>query len=274
MERLLIFFFLFFFSPVYAWNQLGHMVIADIAYHRLDSLTQKKVDSLINVLHNEYENISSLLEMSYWADDLRKQKIEIFTHWHYIDNTFSIDDTPTKNLIDSDNVVWAINQIQTIIKNKNANPYERARFLAFFVHIISDIHQPLHTTAITSRNHPDGDKGGNHYHVLYHGKKENLHHLWDDGVDLFDEDASTMNAHLLATQITTQYPESYFGEQVFDLNPEDWSQEGVILAKEHVYLARENEPLSADYIEDGHRIASQRVALAGYRLAEFLKQVV
>ena len=106
-----------FIFPVtsFAWNALGHMVVADIAYQRLKPEVREKVDKLISFLHNEYPDIGTMLQMAYWPDTIRSQKVETFTHWHYIDQPYIQDGVQPKNLIDSDNIVWAINRVRNVV---------------------------------------------------------------------------------------------------------------------------------------------------------------
>src|SRR5665811_1184861 len=82
--------FTFFASPIsYAWNALGHMVIAEIAYQHVKPETKKKIDNLMNYFQQEYPSVKSFQQLAVWPDSLRSQKIEMFTHWHYIDVPFS-----------------------------------------------------------------------------------------------------------------------------------------------------------------------------------------
>src|SRR3990167_4434770 len=91
----------------FAWYSLGHMAIAQIAYQNLKPDVRDKVNALLVYFNKEYPD-TSFLQMAAWPDKIRGQKIETFTHWHYIDNAFSPDGTPLKNLIDTDNAIWAL----------------------------------------------------------------------------------------------------------------------------------------------------------------------
>ena len=271
--NLLIFLFTFFPLCCDAWNPLGHMVVADIAYDRLTPAAKKKVDELISYFHKEYPDANAFVDIAPWADAIRSQKIETFTHWHYSDNSFSTDGTPIKNLKDSDNAVWALTNIESVMKNKEANNFERARFLAFLTHIVADLHQPLHTVSRISHAHPDGDRGGNDYFVYYKNKRANMHHIWDIGVSLFDTNPSQEKALQLEKEITARYPESYFGkEKINNTNYAAWADDGAELAKKYVYSAVEEEELDANYINNGSEISKQQIALAGYRLAAMLNK--
>jgi hypothetical protein len=50
-----------------------------------------------------------------------------------------------------------------------------ARDLAFLIHFVGDIHQPLHTTT-------NADRGGTCQRVNVTPAEENLHYAWDDAV--------------------------------------------------------------------------------------------
>lgn len=261
----------------YSWNALGHMVVAQIAYDKLKPDVKAKVDVMIADLGKEYPDITAFYQLGPWADSMRSQKIDIYTHWHYIDLAFSTDETPLKNLVDTDNIVWAITQIEPVVGNNKANPYERARFLAFLVHLIADIHQPLHTASRISSATPDGDKGGNLYYIKYPASKPQmitLHRLWDQGIDIFTVENTFAKVLSLSGRITSLYPEKYFDTKPTDLNVDHWAYEGLTTAISAVYSTPENQIPSEVYLQSGRQISQQKIALAGYRLANVLNQLL
>lgn len=260
-----------FMSPSYAWNELGHKVIATIAYTHLNDTARHEVDDLLTYFNQEYPDLHTFPELADWPDMLRSQKIELFTHWHYIDVGFSTDGTPVKNVIDTDNAAWAMTNLPVIVKNTHANAFERARFLGFLAHIVSDLHQPLHAVSYFSSDHPEGDHGGNDYVINFKNGALNsmkLHALWDEGVTLFYP--ANDNIDVLAEKIMKDYPESYFATRVNDLEPNNWLQEDMALAKKYVYDTPQHETPSQSYLTNGKAIAEQQAALAGYRLAALL----
>lgn len=259
----------------FAWNALGHMVVADIAYLNLNPKAQKKVDELVLMLNKEYPEMKMFLNTAYWPDSIRSQRIETFTHWHYIDNPLKTDGTRAKaGMVDTDNAVWAVNTIKMVLKNDKANGYDRGRFLSFFTHIVGDLHQPLHTVSLVSEKHPDGDKGGNAYRVKYHGTNTGIHKLWDSGLGTFNSKPTTENAMAISTQIRSAYPKEFFGARADDLNPADWAAEGMENAKNYAYNTPEFEEISENYVTQGQKIAQQEAALAGYRLAGLLNELL
>lgn len=271
-----------FFSPlIFAWNENGHMLVAKIAYEKLTPQAKEKIDKLVNYLHQEYAEITNFPQAAAWADKLRGQQIDLYTHWHYIDQPLVKDGgNQNVNIIDSDNAVWAMSKIRMFFANSKANPYERARFLAFFVHIVGDLHQPLHTVSLVTPKFPKGDRGGNDYIVIYKNAHVNVHKLWDGGVGAFETPYSE-NEEARATELSTQaaviearFPQAYFSDQLIRSEVQQWLKEGMDLANAHVYTTPENQNLSEEYLKQGSAIAEQQVALAGYRLASLLNQVL
>ncbi|HEX2548865.1 MAG TPA: S1/P1 nuclease, partial [Gammaproteobacteria bacterium] len=238
---------------------------------------RERADKIVRDFSKEYASYYTFNQLSIWPDSLHSQKVETFTHWHYIDMPFSTDGTPLKNISDTDNVIWAIQLIKPIVQNYKANYYERARFLAFLEHIVGDIHQPLHTTARISAMYPDGDQGGNLFSLKYPAQKPqtiSLHRLWDQGFDLFTGDTSSENIARLSTMITASYPKSYFGEKVFEMDPVVWGNEGFAISTGFVYSTSEKSAPTSTYISAGTEIVKQQIALAGYRLANVLNELL
>lgn len=259
---------------LYAWGVIGHQVVANIAYQNLKPDVRERVDEIISHLTEQYPTIKSFQQAAFWPDAIRDQRIETFTHWHYIDNSISTDGSPLKNLIDTDNASWAFHNVVIVAKNEKANPYERTRFLTFLEHIVGDLHQPLHTvTNITAKN-SNGDKGGNMTYVIYKNNRINLHKLWDEGCGLFEGSSSNKHIDELAQEISAKYPAAFFGDRVNDLNQEDWINESIDNAKAYVYVTTDGGPVTEAYLQNGRDVAMRSAALAGYRLAALLNQII
>lgn len=259
-----------------AWNATGHMVVAAIAYEQLNPTAREKVDQMVASLNKEYADMRTFMDIAYWPDAIRGQKIETYTHWHYVNLPYVVDDTTPKYVNDTDNAVWAVKRIRNVVANDSANPYERARFLSFLVHITGDLHQPLHSVSYVSKMHPYGDKGGNSYKVRYHNRSTKLHTLWDKGVTAFDYTGhSVERAKELASAIMQRYPKSSFSKRaVTDVNPDDWSKDGLSAAKKYVYTVKEDAVPSTSYVQKGTTAAEKQAALGGYRLGNLLNTLL
>jgi hypothetical protein len=188
----------------------------------------------------------------------------------------SLDGTPITISTDTDNANWAMLEIQPVLENIAAHSIERARFLAFLVHIVGDLHQPLHNVSAVSKETPDGDLGGNLFIILnpkQTTESMSLHSLWDSAFGLFSG-ASNSDLNQLALEITMQYPEDYFGNKAQDLSPQHWTKEGVSYAKNLVYQTERNQIPSEEYQLKGKQLVQQQIALAGYRLAHLLNKIL
>jgi S1/P1 nuclease len=261
----------------YAWNALGHRVVANIAYDYLELSVRKKVDKMVLDLSKEYPDITYFNQIAPWPDTLRGQKIELYTRWHYINTPFSKDGTPLKDIVDTDNIVWAIESLKVILKNPKANAFERARSLAFLVHLVGDIHQPLHTVGYISAKYPEGDQGGNLYIIKYPAVKPQsmtLHRLWDQGIDSLTGDTSSENIKIITQAIVSMYPADYFGSKINNLEPVSWAEEGLEVASTFVYSTPENSVPNTMYLDRGRTMVEQKIALSGYRLANMLNQLL
>lgn len=261
----------------YAWNDVGHMIIADIAYERVDPIVRTKIDSLLETFVKDYPDFKSFQQMAIWPDALKAHRVDIYSHWHYANIPFTNDGTPVKSIKDIHNAIWVVNKLEVMVGSPYVNSVERARSLAFLIHIVGDLHHPLHTIEYFSAAHPNGDEGGTLYSIRNpadHTRTINLHKLWDDGLGLFKKEITAENIAGLAKTITSVYPENYFGEQAHNLFLADWTNESLTLAKTNIYTLPENHLPPTAYMQQGEQIVQQRLALAGYRLAALLNTLL
>jgi len=259
----------------YAWNQLAHMTIATIAYQHLNASTLTKVNTLVQAFSQEYSDMNSFVAMSYWADQERMTYgVTAYNRWHYYLHGFSTDGTPVLNTIANDSGAKIMSVAENTIKLTSVNQFDRARFMAFAINIAGDMHQPLYTSNLFSSAFPNGTNGGTNYLINYNGASVDLQSFWDSGLGLFNAAPTTQNAAAHAATITALYPPSYFGSKVSDMSAGDWANEGYKDAQQFVYTVAANSTPSAAYIQTGQQMAQQRIALAGYRLANYLNTLL
>lgn len=85
------------------------------------------------------------------------------------------------------------NAIKTISFNINKTTAERALFARYLVHVVGDMHQPLHSVALFNETYPNGDIGGNRLKIITpDGKSNNFHSYWDAGGFQIQNDSWTM----------------------------------------------------------------------------------
>ena len=248
---------LLFILPLFGrcWWDVGHMVAAAIAEHHLREMSPhsyvafKEIVESINFLADEKSQ--TLIESASWPDDLRSAKysMNLWDAWHYIDSPFIADGSfPQINSTEATlNAVNSLNQAHRVLSsNKMMKTAERALFARYLIHMVGDIHQPLHGVALYNQSFPKGDAGGNFIKItLLNGTGNyNLHKFWDSGALRVQNDSFTFNRPLSLDSMTKlkNYAKGFmdeYGDRVEEasknLDPQAWALESLNLAKNVVY---------------------------------------
>jgi hypothetical protein len=277
-------------NEAWGWGPGGHMIVARIAYDRLNPRAKAEVDKLI-AAEIEPRAITrqslDFVNASHWPDDLRP--VEAFKDslpLHFVDFPFSTDGTelPT-DLPEERNVINALKKYVAILKS-DTDDQQRAQALRFIIHFVGDIHQPLHCATRVTKRLPEGDRGGNSLSLAFPKKdggikKVNLHSYWDGGINDFPKAGPNFAPPPLsqiapaAARITAEFPDNDDGWKAG--GPEDfegWAQESTELAKTLAYKGiRPNTQPSRSYNQAALKAVQQRVAWGGYRLAELLNSI-
>lgn len=156
----------------------------------------------------------------------------------------------------------------------HAQPEYRAVMLSYLIHLVADVHQPLHCESWFNASYPNGDRGGNDFYVKPENTGVGLHGIWDGLI------GSTLNPRLqwnTAIEIQSKFLRTALTELAAHTTPKAWSLESRQLAIDQGYLrgnlnggkTRETAHyLPADYLKNAKAVAEKQVALAGYRLAD------
>ncbi|MBV8502593.1 MAG: S1/P1 nuclease [Paucibacter sp.] len=155
-------------SSALAWGADGHRLVAKEAESLLTPAARAQVDRLLKL-----EPGATLESVSTWPDEVRTPAT---APWHYVNLPRDSGCTyvAPRDCPDGACVVEAIER-QTAILASNAPDAERLMALKYVVHLVGDVHQPLHA------GYAD-DKGGNTYQVQFAGRGTNLHSVWDSGL--------------------------------------------------------------------------------------------
>lgn len=265
-------------GATHAWIDTGHMVVAAIAESKLTPRAKSMATDLLKV--GGTPRTSTFVTAACWADDTKTRDNG---PWHYINQHFRDDNRPTANQPLPENVVWAIERFRAVLADARQPAQARADALRYLLHFVGDIHQPLHTVARDTEEHPEGDRGGNLFPVQrppgWTEEPRQLHLLWDFGCGAFmpvgrpldTEGQRTIRDQ--AAAIIREFPPSKFAE-LRQMDPMQWAREGLTLAKGYVYTMRPGDVPSQQYLEQGARLCRKRAALAGYRLAALLNAVL
>ncbi|CAN5280347.1 S1/P1 nuclease [soil metagenome] len=268
----------------WAWDNTGHMLVAQIAYEQLTPQAKKQANSLLDVLNADYPYCRGFARAATWADVI-KSHTTAFNEWHFIDiplqtdtNTTTAQQRDAMKKLTSPHIVWAIAQCVQVLQNSKATQLEKALFLRFLLHFVGDIHQPLHCTTRYSNEQLQGDAGGNAV-LINSDIAENLHELWDRGAGFFGKESTHYPLKLpqikiLAKKIMAEYPETYFGKRAMDTDPYNWAFESFTIAKNFAYTIKPNTKPTVQYITAAQKKVEEQIALAGYRLGKLLNPIL
>lgn len=280
-----------------AWSRPGHMVTAAIAY---DEIGRRRPDLLpvlaalldahpdrapfevaIDRSTGAERQRRMFLECARWPDDARAT---VYDHptWHASASAVVAGDAGPAVRADVERrqgvasgeavEAFALNVHQ--FGNRRASPAQRAQALCWVLHIVGDIHQPLHTAERFSAAWPDGDRGGGLPQVLDPLTHEpiSLHWLWDDSVN---RSGAAADVDRRAREIAAAHPRPSLPQlsaQSFLV----WRRESYELAQVLAYgpgpsTSRDPKAAPAVTAADWSAVraaAETRVALAGYRMAD------
>lgn len=268
MRRFVLLLILFVYNITgYSWNAAGHKLVAQIAYDNL-SPQAKKVCS--QIFHVKEQNLQFyFVTISTWMDDIRRRNVHQFNSWHYVDIPFTKDKTKLPE-IKSQNAVWAIHQAVLNLSSSQTKNSVKALNLKILIHVVGDIHQPLHTATKVSRRLPKGDLGGNLYLFSRGSSSKNLHQYWDGGA------GALTNKSLLETKIKATILEKFYPcTLASDLKkPEQWAENAHLIAVNQAYALRSHRKPNKFYQYKVRHTVAQQIALAGCRLADLLNSTL
>jgi hypothetical protein len=308
-------------STAFAWSEAGHKIVGAIAFRQLSPEQQAKIVAILKNhprwqedfqakmpadLKSEEEQHEWIFQQAaIWPDMARGFEGEArkeFTRgsWHYIDlptfltaeditalegtikENVSLDPPMTEQ--ENMNVVQTLRLARRLLADNSTPDAKKAVMLWWLMHDVGDIHQPLHTTALYSRNlFPTGDRGGN---SIKTDQRQNLHAVWDQFLGIR---APFRTAHNRAIKMTSDPDLSKIGmDAANSLNEKTWLEESHELAESTAYdseitgflrgFVNEKEAppihLTERYLKTGGELAEERVVQAGYRLGAVLKEIV
>lgn len=289
-------------SPAtYGWNTYGHLLFTDYALAKLAPSQQREYNQLAYSLVKQmdtqkrlylmrtFEGTSAMAQLSVFPDDWRDIPVATLyadyaqempavmekyadtttNGWHYINQIYQTDaDAPACQFEPVDNVASVLPDLITAFKT-STDEGAKALSLAFILHLVADIHNPVHTVSRVD-DECESDLGGNRFCVSYHrgsrSCEENLHQAWDRALGFFEEYEKVADAAHFLNFVETDE------RDVNVLDPQIWASEGLGLAR-LVYSASDGSVLDPYYIDEGKIISYERIALGGARLALLLQEL-
>jgi len=280
----------------YAWDDGGHMIVAQIAYERLTPEARRQADALAAQLKNpavpgqKYNFVTA----ASWMDDIRRvEGYERMRKWHFIDRTCDGHDPEAPHALSG------LNESEAALRDRSTPEAKRVEALASVLHLVGDIHQPLHAI--------DTDVGGNTYPIsgvpeLWLGIAENgepvtetnpakyqrLHAYWDTAyrydvppdtneIKLLHDAGRSAQPDMQRIQMEATALQRFLPDDknvVDEANSEKWVNESNALACNFAFTTPRKVQPSLEYVKRAHDEACRRLVLAGYRLSALLNRVL
>lgn len=231
------------------WGQTGHRVIGEIAEAHLSNTARKQIDLLLEG--------HSLAFFSFYSDEIKSDsQYDSFKPWHYInfpfDSQYAGEKTSDKGDL-AEGIAYCIAQL----KNEETPDDKKAFFLKMLIHLIGDLHQPMHI-GISS------DRGGNGFPVKWFGRKTNLHRVWDtqmiDGFGMSYTELALNRDRWSKSQIRS----------IQEGSIEDWINDSRTLTKDIYQNAQPDQKLSYAYSYRYMNVLRTQLHKGGLRLAKIL----
>jgi len=298
-----------------AWDDFGHMEVATVAYKSLTRQTKKRVAELL-LLNPRYPNWIvgarptdtnrvAFMRAATWADSIKSdplygaadsqtattasQNIGYADHlrhayWHFVDQPFSPDGTALPQP-STPNAATQIPIFRAALSAPTTSNDVKSYDLVWLLHLVGDIHQPLHCVSRFDHADPAGDRGGNNVKIggnaqppvcddpryCPFGPPNELHAFYDD---IAGAGYGTAPVEAAAARLLAPDPQA-----ALIRDETTWIKEGLALAQAKIYvlpIGIGDGPfqVTAAYQAAAYALGTERIALAGARLANLLNDAL
>jgi len=295
--------------PAYGWDSFGHMAVAYVAYQKLTPQAKTRVNDLLklNPKYSEWKgwvpagtsqadtDMMVFMLAAQWADEIKGDSTyrddgsnggntpdgapssqntgytDLLRHryFHFVDTPFTTDGTALP-AIPTPNAEERIALFRGVLASTNDDKL-KSYDLTWLLHLVGDVHQPLHCATRVSSTDPGGDNGGNKVKLQCKGCAKELHAFWDD---LLGTGASAQAVIKPVIKAAKSLPAADPGLAAKS-DEKVWIAESFQAAQQTVYqspVAAGDGPfsLTSAYKNAAKSLAKQRIALAGARLANLI----
>ena len=197
----------------FGWGHEGHEAVADVALKHLNPAANTAITAILN--SGEIPEITTLSNAATWPDDIKdgvppyrgrcwdtvaaksfKTRFPDHTKWHYVNYplegvSYSLSGAFSK----PNDIVHQINLCIDVLEGPSGGTLNKSEALAFLVHLVGDLHQPLHVACgyyslgthneVTLTKSPAmphdacHERGGNGLWWVSGSTTNNLHSFWD-----------------------------------------------------------------------------------------------
>ena len=264
-----------------AWGPQGHRTVGAIADRLLTPAARAQVAELLAADLDKFGNPSgrsTLESVAVWADEIRGTPAAE-PRWHY-DDVPLCGRAPRESYCPGGQCNSAqLERLTTVLADGHVELRARNEALKWIVHLVADLHQPLHAA-------DNADRGGNRVRVALAGVRtrgrESLHGAWDSelvalALHTRSRQQPPRDIDALAVEAESLTVEAGQG------TPASWASESNHLARNVAYqyagFACGSVPagivvLDRDYQSEAEGIVRERLLLGGGRLANLLNNTL
>lgn len=239
-----------------AWGVLGHRIVGQIADGYLSKQTKKEI---YKILGNE-----SIAMASNWPDFIKSDPAYAYlSPWHYINLKAGLSEEQVKTYLSTDTATDAYTKIIWLaaqLKNTELAHENKVLYLRLLIHIVGDIHQPMHTGRYK-------DLGGNKIKLLWFNNSYNLHQIWDEKLIEFQQLSYTEYANAI-DHTTRDQRKAWQAEPV-----SEWVWQSYQHAEKIYADIKPDEKLSYLYNFKYVATVNHQLLKAGLHLAGLLNQI-
>lgn len=234
------------------WGQNGHRTVGETAENYLKSRVSNKINKILNG--------QSLADASTYADEIKSDRAyDKYKPWHYanipLDQTYREADKNPEG-----DIIFGIEECIEKLKSKSLNKEEEQFYLKMLIHLVGDMHQPLHFGL-------KEDKGANDFKVKWFNQSSNLHRVWDTQM--------IESYNMSYSELTVNLPELSKSDvkTIQSGTLMDWVEESRDLTREVYKSAEPDQNLSYRYMYDWFGVVKTQMKKAGIRLAVILNDI-
>lgn len=286
----------------FAWSGGGHYTSTAVTYLYLKKNSPATINKVLEILKyhpwynskrwnypmeeliGENRKMAYFLLASMYPDDAKDSAAiggPPMTEWHFDYYPFvpagnAVTGTGPAKPNAEDKITELLQKIKT-----EPNGKQRAIDLCWLIHLIEDVHQPLHVTSLFDKVHPTGDVGGTQTWVIPmpHQQAQTLHSYWDGLIMGSLKLSGGYAKNLLADP---KYQLDKLPELKKNTTPNAWiKNEGVLAAREVVYIdgringtKKSPTEVPQSYYGSCMTYAERSIVLAGIRVANELSKAL
>lgn len=243
--------FILIMNHAMAWGPTGHRIVGLIAEKHLSKKARKNIE---RILRNE-----TLAEVSVFMDFIKSDNTKRHMNpWHYMTipdgQPYEQAGTPEEG-----DVYVTMTRLISEIETKQFTDEDEAFALKCLVHLIGDVHQPLHVGN-------GEDRGGNDVKLEFFWESSNLHRVWDSGI--IDQQKYSYSEYVeWINHPTAEQVEAWQSDSMMDWITESTSY------REQIYDLPESMKINYRYVYDNIELVNLRLLQAGVRLAGVLNEL-